>query len=120
MVALLFDQHCLPKSNNLGLAVNIIFSLFFGMRLPKLDANTTMSDALKVPFWFREFRIIILLIGLLINFGRLIYEIILYDLSIILVIFRISATIIQLIDHCWLCKNWEPFFVNGILSSHIW
>ena len=72
------------------------------------------------PFFFREVRIGMLVVSMLFNLGRLIYEATVKDVSVVLVAARLCLTIVQLVDHWWFCKNWESFFIEKKMRAYIW
>ena len=72
------------------------------------------------PFFFREVRIGMLVVSMLFNLGRLMYEAIVKDVSVILVAARLCLTAVQLVDHWWFCKNWESFFIEKKMRAYIW
>ena len=72
------------------------------------------------PFFFQEVRIGMLVVSILFNLGRLIYEATVQDVSVILVAARVCLTILQLVDHWWFCKNWESFFIEKKMRAYIW
>ena len=72
------------------------------------------------PFFFQEVRIGMLVVSILFNFSRLIYEATAKDISVILVAARLCLTTLQLVDHWWFCKNWESFFIEKKMRAYIW
>ena len=82
-----------------------------------LDRPRSANDP---PFFFQEVRLGILAMSILFNLVRLIYEVIVKDVSAILVAARLFLTICQLIDHWWFCKNWEPFFIEKKMRAYMW
>ena len=98
-----------------------------GGRQGFLSSNWTLSKCLKrpreahePPFFFREVRIGMLMLSILFNLSRLIYEATLHDISSILVASRLILTTLQLVDHCWFCKNWEAFFIEKKMRAYMW
>ena len=77
-------------------------------------------SAREPPFFFQEVRIGMLVVSILFNFGRLIYEATAQDISVVLVASRLCLTILQLADHWWFCKNWESFFIEKKMRAYIW
>ena len=74
----------------------------------------------EVPFYFQEVRIGMLVVSIIFNLIRLIYEAIKSDISVILVAARLLFTIFQLADQWWFCKNWEAFFIQKKMRAYIW
>ena len=77
-------------------------------------------SANEPPFFFQEVRIGMLMVSILFNLGRLIYEATMKDISVILVAARLFLTTLQLFDHLWFCKNWESFFVQKKMRAYMW
>jgi len=77
-------------------------------------------DANDPPFFFREVRIGNLIVSILFNLSRLIYEATIHDISVILVASRLFLTTLQLVDHWWFCKNWYSFFIEKKMRAYMW
>ena len=120
MTSLSLNHDCLPRSSNFGLAVNVVLSLAFGLMMPRYIENMTDSEKLRAPFMFKQFRLFVLSLSLFYNTGRLIYESTLNDVAVVLLIARFASTMIQLIDHAWLCNNWAVFFLKGEIRAFLW
>ena len=72
------------------------------------------------PFFFQEIRIGMLVLSMLFNLVRLIYEARINDISVILVAARLFLTALQLVDQWWFCKNWESFFIEKKMRAYMW
>ena len=88
--------------------------------MPKYKENISEAEKLKIPFMFKHFRLFMLTLSLFYSIGRLIYESTVNDGALVLLIARFASTLIQLIDHVWLCKNWVTFFLKGEIRSFLW
>ena len=119
---------CVTKTSYIALAVNVLLTIYLGIQMPNsrsmnwilskcFDRPRSASDP---PFFFREVRIGMLVVSMLFNLGRLIYEATVKDISVILVTARLCFTMLQLVDHWWFCKNWESFFIEKKMRAYIW
>ena len=120
---------CSAKTSYLALALNILLTIYLGIQMPKNDGTSNwllctcfdrQRSAREPPFFFQEVRIGMLLVSILFNLGRLMYEAIVKDISVILVTARLFLTMLQLVDHWWFCKNWESFFIEKKMRAYIW
>ena len=116
------------KTSYLELAVNILLTMYLGIQMPNSSLSKwifcTCFDrpraATEPPFFFQEVRLGMLMVSILFNLGRLIYEATAKDISVILIAARLCLTTLQLVDQWWFCKNWEFFFVQKKMRAYIW
>ena len=134
-------QHrsCMPLVSEVSLAINMVFTIYVGIRMPKSaqqeeESNptrlsrcrqlvgvilNTIDDA-KPPFFFREVRFFVLGLSLVFSLCRLVYEGVNLDIYVVPAAVRVLATILQILDHYWLCVNWAEFFVGQKLKAYLW
>ena len=72
------------------------------------------------PFFFQEVRLGMLMLSILYNIARLVYELTVMDISVLLVAARLLLTSLQLLDQWWFCKNWASFFLEKQMRAYIW
>ena len=122
---------CVTKTSYVALAINILLNIYLGIQMPNSRSSKWLNwllcgcynqqrSAHEPPFFFQEVRIGILVVSILFNLGRLIYEATVQDISVILVAARLCLTTVQLVDQWWFCKNWESFFIEKKMRAYIW
>ena len=126
-----FTYACVTKTSYVGLALNLLLTIYVGIQMPDgilsrwMSCQCVWKGSLKrppnqPPFFFKEVRLGMLVVSILFNIGRLIYEASMGDVSVILVGARLFGTSLQLIDHWWFCKHWESFFLQMKRRGYIW
>ena len=129
---------CVTKSSYITLGVNILITIYFGILMPKkghqehpncckswnsmllfkcIDRPRTANEP---PFFFQEVRLGMLMLSILYNIARLVYELTVMDISVLLVAARLLLTSLQLLDQWWFCKNWASFFLEKQMRAYIW
>ena len=122
---LINTRTCITASSTLLFAVNIVVSVYMGMRAPDKNTNwwsiVPYRDILvEPPYVFKEVRLTLLGMSVIYLLGRLIYEAVRSDVFVVLVVVRLCAAVYQLRDQLWLCNNWKPFFVEHKLRAWLW
>ena len=128
---------CVSKSSYVTLGMNILITIYFGILMPKKGhqdqpnsgrslnslffkcIDRPRSDE-EAPFFFQEVRLGMLLLSILYNIARLVYELTVMDISVLLVAARLLLTSLQLLDQWWFCKNWASFFLEKQMRAYIW
>ena len=108
----------------LGMFINITVTTLIAINRPsdKLDDNVRK----KAPFFFKEVRLGQLVFAGLYNLGRFIYKATLLDPSseitstMIVIAVRICVTVVVFMEHRWLCRNWEEFYVQRGKKAYLW
>ena len=130
VVQLTNSRACVVQSSTLLFAVSIVVAVYTGARAPSTRREKNVSFIWRLvphrdilvqpPFFFNEVRLTLLSISLLYCVGRLIYEAVVGDVFVVLVVARLCATAYMLRDQWWLCRNWKPFFVEHTLRPWLW
>ena len=107
--------------------LTVVVSIVLGARMPSKKSEPSSKswclylvppdrDDSQVPFFFYEVRIATLVVSLLFTFCRLVYVAIVADVSVISVAVRLVFTVLQIVYHLHLCRNWQRDFLTGDIA----
>ena len=101
--------------------VNCLLSVVIGLWGTGKHGTATADEELAIcPFVYKYFRIVMLTGSILFNVGRFIYECVHGDVMLISVFFRCFGSIIQLLEHLYLCQHYIFYFTKLEGESFFW
>lgn len=109
----LYLKECIPSLSLYGAIVSylVVFGPVFIQRWITAKANDNEDD-LAPTFMFGTYRLCIIVLGILWNLGRLIYECLRENVFAVLVAARLLCGIVQFIDHASILRNWVPVMTS--------
>ena len=117
----LYVHSCLSQVSGIAMMVNCLISVLVGLYGSGKHGSHTVDEELAIcPFVYKYFRIVMLTGSILFNLGRFIYECVRSDVMLITVFFRCFASIIQLMEHLYLCQHFEYYFTKLEGESFFW
>ena len=117
----LYVHSCLSQVSGIVMMVNCLISVVLGLCGSGKHGAATVDEELAIcPFMYKYFRIVMLSVSIILNFARFIYECVVGDVMLISVFFRCFGTVLQLLEHLYLCKNYARYFAKLEGESFFW
>ena len=111
------NNDCISTVRGASILINILVSIVLGL----IVISKSIDSRNRPPYMFREFRFCVLATSIIYNTTLTILFIIRRDIFFFVYLARVFGALIQIIDHYWLCKNWENIFVKGEYARrYIW
>ena len=117
----LYVHTCLSHMSGIAMMVNCIISCVVGLWGSGADGSAvTDKELAQCPFIYKYFRIIMLTGSIMFNIGRFVFESMRGDVMLILILFRFFGSVVQLLEHLYLCKNYEQYISKLEMESYYW